>query len=386
MDRLIEEHFGRFNVSQRDDQHSDESDNEDESVNHDETITRRMTEFIQSQNDNESSAEREAEENSTNGPENEDIFTCTCSRNCLETFSNNEIDENIFQLRELSKEENEMFVMGVLQKEAFGSITRNSNERKRMRYSYSFKGVSICRDAFLKIYDVSRKVLSNIMTHMKQNGAIPREHGNKGKKPVHALKFEEIENAVNFIKNYADEFGIPQPEAPRGSDGIPPIYLPASDTKKAIHQRYLQSCDESHIRALKISSFEDVWLKCVPHIRISTPRDDVCQKCERLRKKIVDARTEEEKLSAVREFQNHIEAAKKERHHYRECIQEAVKEMESWQGEELKNVHYTFDFAQHFQLSHHARQMGPTYFIQLRRVQPFGVRFDSAPLQLNFFD
>lgn len=42
-------------------------------------------------------------------------------------------------------------------------------------------------------------------------------------------------------------------------------------------------------------------------------------------------------MSAVREFQNHIEAAKKERHHYRECIQEAVKEMESWQGEELKN-------------------------------------------------
>lgn len=174
-----------------------------------------------------------------------------------------------------------------------------------MRYSYSFKGVSICREAFLKIYNVSRKVLSNIMTHMKQNGAIPREHGNKGKKPAHALKFEEIENAVNFIKNYAEEFGIPQPEAPRGSDGIPPIYLPASDTKKAIHQRYLQSCDESHIRALGISSFEDVRFKCVPHIRISTPRDDVCQKYERLRKKIVDARTEEEKLPTKRVSRSH---------------------------------------------------------------------------------
>lgn len=113
----------------------------------------------------------------------------------------------------------------------------------------------------------------------------------QGKKPVHALNFEEIENAVNFIKNYTDEFGIPQPDAPRGSDGILPIYLLASDKKKEIHKRYLQSCDESHIRALKISSFEDVWLKCVPHVRISTLRDDVCQKCERLRKKIVDART-----------------------------------------------------------------------------------------------
>lgn len=58
--------------------------------------------------------------------------------------------------------------------------------------------------------------------------------------------------------------------------------------------------------------------------------------------------------------------------------------MESSQGEELKNVHYTFDFAQHFQLPHHARQMGPTYFIQLHRVQLFGVRIDSTSLQLNY--
>lgn len=69
-----------------------------------------MTEFIQSQNDNESSAETKAEENSTNGPENQEKFACTCSRNCLETFSDNEIDENIYQLRELSKVEKEMFV------------------------------------------------------------------------------------------------------------------------------------------------------------------------------------------------------------------------------------------------------------------------------------
>lgn len=89
-----------------------------------------MTESIQSQNENESSAETDAEENSTNGPENEDSFACRCSRNCLETFSDSEIDENIFQLREMSKVEKEMFVMGALQKEAFGLITRNSNEKK----------------------------------------------------------------------------------------------------------------------------------------------------------------------------------------------------------------------------------------------------------------
>lgn len=73
------------------------------------------------------------------------------------------------------------------------------------------------------------------------------------------------------------EFGISRPDALRGSDGFPLIYYPASETKKEIHQIYLQSCAESHIRALKIS-FYDVWLKCMPHIRFNTPRDDVCQK------------------------------------------------------------------------------------------------------------
>lgn len=65
-------------------------------------------------------------------------------------------------------------------------------------------------------------------------------------------------------------------------------------------------------------------------------------------------------------------------------IQEAVKEMELWQGEELKNVYYTFDSAQHFKLPNHARQMGPTYFIQLPRVQFFVVGIDSTSLQLNY--
>jgi hypothetical protein len=55
----------------------------------------------------------------------------------------------------------------------------------------------------------------------------------------------------------------------------------------------------------------------------------------------MDARSEEEKLSAVKSSQGHIETARKERSHYRECIKEAMKEMEAWQGGELEKVHYT---------------------------------------------
>lgn len=71
----------------------------------------------------------------------------------------------------------------------------HNSQFERMRYS----GVSLCRDEFLKIYEVSFKVPSVNMTYMKQNDAIPREYCNKGKTAKHALKFEEIENAVNVI-------------------------------------------------------------------------------------------------------------------------------------------------------------------------------------------
>ncbi|XP_062621644.1 uncharacterized protein LOC134283212 [Saccostrea cucullata] len=284
----------------------------------------------------------------------------------------------------MGKEEKEMYIMGSLNQKGSKKITSKRKEKKRTRYIYTFKGHEICRDAFVYIYDTTRKVLRNIAKHLSEHGAIPREHGNTGKKPSHSLKFEEIRNAVTFILNYAGEVGMPQPEAPRGIDGIPPVYLPSSDTKKDIHKRYVASCEESEFRALKVSSFQDVWLKCVPHIKISKPRDDVCHRCERLRKEIIDAVTEEEKLSAINAFQEHIADAKKEREYYKACIENAVQEMENWEGEELANIHYTFDFAQHFQLPHHSRQMGPTYFAQLRRIQVFGVRIDSVSKQLNF--
>lgn len=167
---------------------------------------------------------------------------------------------------------------------------------------------------------------------MNDIGAVPCEHRNTGKKPHHALKYEDIHNAITFIVNFAAEEGMPQHEAPRGSEGIPPIFLLSSDTKKGIHERYIAKCEGTNVRALKISSFEEAWLKCVPYIWISKPRDDVCQRCECLKKQVIDAVTEEKKLTATEMFHNHLEGAKRERSHYRTCIENSVKEMSIWGG------------------------------------------------------
>ena len=114
---------------------------------------------------------------------------------------------------------------------------------------------------------------------------------------------------VNFIGNYADERGLPQPAAPRGIDNIPTIYLTLGTTKYGIHKDYKSTCTESSVRAIQLTAFKDIWLTCLPHIRIASPRTDVCATCETLRSAVMDAVTEEEKLSASDAFGDHIHLA-----------------------------------------------------------------------------
>ena len=260
MDRLLTEHFGQVAVAEsttNSDSEREDNFESNECTSPDSLIEKRISELATLHDDGESDDDTEIAESNVECQDFNSQFNCNCLKNCFTTFSDIEINDNIFSMREMSKVEKEMFVMGLLQKGTFGQITQRKTERKRARFSYSFRGETICRDAFLTIIDLSNKVLSNIIAHMNKNGVTQRVHGNKDRKPAHALKFIEIENAVKFIRNYADEFGIPQPAAPSGSDGIPPIYLPASDTKRAIHNKYYESCAECNIRPLKISSFED---------------------------------------------------------------------------------------------------------------------------------
>lgn len=130
------------------------------------------------------------------------------------------------------------------------------------------------------------------------------------------------------------EFGITQPEAP-WSDGIPPIYLSASDTKKEVHQRYLQSCDESHIEDLSWRYLVDPYTDqhssrwCLPEMRTLLKED--CWRKDRGGNDV----------SCYKRFSRSHRSGKKG-YHFRECIQEALKKMELRQGGEQKKAYITF--------------------------------------------
>ena len=92
--------------------------------------------------------------------------------------------------------------------------TIKGKKRKRNRRKFMFMGQPVCKKFFVVVYATGSKSLKNIMKHMTDNGPVPRAHGNSGKRMPHGLVFEDIKAAVQFIVNYADINGLPQPAAP----------------------------------------------------------------------------------------------------------------------------------------------------------------------------
>ena len=97
------------------------------------------------------------------------------------------------------------------------------------------------------------------------------------------------------------------------------------------------------------------------------PKDDVCKKCKDCIEQIFLARSEDDKLERTSEYHAHVLAARTEREVYKRCVAESSAVFESGFND-FNNVHVTFDFSQYMKLPHHAREKGPTFFIQLRKA------------------
>ena len=188
-----------------------------------------------------------------------------------------------------------------------------------------------------------------------------------------------MSTAIEFIKNYALVFGLPQPVTSQGRANAAPAYLPANQNHTIVHQKYREACCE---KFMEYRSFLDTWHQCLPHIVFMTPRCDVCKLCEDHRSSIQNAVTEGEKQQRLAEFSLHLEDAQKERDAYLTAIEKAKVSSGPTGGKRF--CHITFDFAQQVFLPYHARQVGPLFYKVPFRVQIFGVCNDAVPLQMNY--
>ena len=320
---------------------------------------------------------------------------CGCSVNHFAALDAGEVRSHRLSCLELEKAELDGVIIGRLAASVVpGQVTARGKQRSRDRFSYTFGGRKVCVRTFRYVHAIGKDRLTNLQTHYKEKGVEPRVHGNKGRRPRHAILYEQVKNVVTFLERYAEAHGIPQPAAPRGRADVPPTYLPASHNKQAVYAHYKKMCTAAGERVLGVSSFKDVWLKCMPHLKVMTPRTDCCAKCEKYRAQIQDAVTETEKAAALAGFGDHSDAAQREREAYQDATKQAKAELSKFAPPEpgpkqpcsrdLFEVHYTFDFAQQVTLPCQSRQVGPLYFKVPYKVQLFGVCNEALPMQMNY--
>ena len=229
-----------------------------------------------------------------------------CEANCLAAFDLNEVYQFQLNLLEMTKEQKSMLILGKLHVlsragEPTAHARKRGGKRQRITYNYAFDHREVCKKAFQFLHDIGEKQLKNMVKHLKVNGPVPIVHGNTGKVPPTVYPFEVVQDVVHFIRNHAEVHGLPQPSARRGRADMPPIYLPASQNFKIVHDFYVKAVTEGdpsqHI--MQYRSLVDVWHKCIPEVQFMTPRTDVCAICERYRNNIKAATSEQEKISLL---------------------------------------------------------------------------------------
>ncbi|KAH3813826.1 hypothetical protein DPMN_142295 [Dreissena polymorpha] len=129
-----------------------------------------------------------------------------------------------------------------------------------------------CVGKLLAVFYVKRAVLYALIQTVNQGDCTPRTHGKRGRKPKHALMFDDVNRVVQFIMNASEEIGLPSPAAPRGKDNIPIDYIPSSTTKLHLHAQYRAACVERNVWCVNISAFKSIWLHCVPNIKTKRGR------------------------------------------------------------------------------------------------------------------
>lgn len=175
--------------------------------------------------------------------------------------------------------ERDLILLGKLQVLTRASDTiqharkQKPGKRQRVTCDYKFDHRHVCRDGFLFLHDICTKHLKNLRKHLLDNGPVPRQHGLVGHTPQNTYPYEVTYDAVHFIRNYAELFGIPQPAARRGRADNPPIYLPASQNYTTVHSKYVEACldKDPSVSYLKYKSFTSVWKRCLPDIVFMTP-------------------------------------------------------------------------------------------------------------------
>ncbi|XP_062612907.1 uncharacterized protein LOC134274662 isoform X2 [Saccostrea cucullata] len=229
-----------------------------------------------------------------------------------------------------------------------------------------------------------------IAKSLDTDGLTPRVHGRVGKAPSHSLTYTDRERIKVFLCQYARDNALPLPGRLPNFRDARVLLLPSDKTKEDIFKIYVKVAEELHHKTISLRSFQRVWVELCPHIVITKPCTDLCQRCQDFANQISKSGTltEEEKSLLLDSYNNHVQLAKEQRDHYRmQCVNSKQKYSslaEQFKGSVKGAFHYSWDYAQQVHIPHHAQQVGPEYFRTPRKCNVFGMCSEGSGRQVFY--
>lgn len=338
--------------------------------------------------------------------------SCCCSKDCMRRIFEFQLEE-LHQfgkiLDECSHEVKEAALLMNLREHLCnpGSVCKG-DRRKRQRISYCvFPFGLMCRKAYLLIWNIGVTTLRNCTTHMINNRFTfrPRIHGRSGTVSPAALGTGIHEQVVQYILDIAENIGeVSGGRYGRrnmsGSENKIVYYLPAPYSITGLYRQFLikyrsEDSRRGNATPLSLSSFRTIFYSdpC-SHVRIRSPRSDVCDECalyrayyrrQPERSSLETSKTDEEK---VIKWQAHLQSAKSARMVYNNDVKQAKKKLQQLKkgalGLDSYIAHYTFDFMQNLALPNFADMTKDMYFFSLRNIHVFSIRDDGDEKQFNY--
>ena len=268
--------------------------------------------------------------------------------------------------------------------------TRYSEQRQRIRFTFRYEPFGVmCASAFRLLFDISINVFKGLLAHLKTNNmsVLPPLHGNKGKqscKPDTLANRGVTEKVVEFMLALSEDQGEFSPSKDKKRDISEKktisdlLWLPACLNRSALFRMYNYQCADYPIGRTKFTLLLKTESR-LKHIRIISPRSDMCDYCELQKRKIAATKPHDElkteKLTI--ELAAHQKAYNGERAIYNSERKQAMTDGKKFRKGTLSANdcvdHICMDYGQSIGVPNTADQLGGTYFLQMRTFLLFGV-------------
>ena len=234
--------------------------------------------------------------------------SCTCqiqkqedkdTRTCFEKIGFKKFFQRHIQIINFDNDELDLFLKAQLLIMEIENKNYKEKIPQRINFRYCFNSTySLCKTAFLKLYNISNHKFNNILDHLYNEGISKQIHGNTGRAPIFKTKVNIDENLKSIVNNFLNEYslihGLPSPMRHRNESGTF-IYLSTDKNFKSVYNEFNEFYsknilnDESVNDSEKIihyRSFRRLWNELMPNLKFQPPASDLCDNCVQFKSKL----------------------------------------------------------------------------------------------------